>query len=118
MLLNDTKVFPSRFFGKKETGAKIEIMVIDNLGSERNWTALSRPYKRLKEGAVINFSENFNCEIIEKLGEGKQRAKAKRMLARVYDKQYGKEKVEAVIKYSFPFAKLRANLPPRPLLTV
>ncbi|MCK4643895.1 tRNA preQ1(34) S-adenosylmethionine ribosyltransferase-isomerase QueA [bacterium] len=71
LLLNDTKVFPSRFFGKKETGANIEIMVIDNLGSESDWTALSRPYKRLKEGTVISFSDNFNCEIIEKLGEGK-----------------------------------------------
>jgi tetratricopeptide (TPR) repeat protein len=38
-------------------------------------------------------------EEAEKLGEGKQRAKAKRMLARVYDKQYGKEKAKAVIKY-------------------
>lgn len=35
----------------------------------------------------------------EKLGEGKQRAKAKQMLARVYDRQYGKEKAEVVIKY-------------------
>ncbi len=45
--------------------------MIDNLGSERDWTALSRPYKRLKEGTVISFSDNFNCEIIEKLGAGK-----------------------------------------------
>lgn len=38
-------------------------------------------------------------EEAEKLGEGKQRVKAKQMLARVYDRQYGKEKAEVVIKY-------------------
>ncbi|MCP8309001.1 MAG: SIR2 family protein [archaeon] len=38
-------------------------------------------------------------EEAEKLGEGKHKAKAKQMLARVYDRQYGKEKAEVVIKY-------------------
>lgn len=38
-------------------------------------------------------------EQAENLGEGEQRAKAKQMLARVYDRQYGKEKEAVVIKY-------------------
>lgn len=71
LLLNDTKVFPSRFFGKKDTGAKIELLVLDNMGSERDWRALSRPYKRLSEGTVIHIDENFSAEVVEKLGDGK-----------------------------------------------
>jgi len=46
-----------------------------------------------REEAIRYFEE------AEELGEDKQKAKAKHMLARIYDRQYGKAKAEEAIKY-------------------
>ena len=46
-----------------------------------------------REEAIRYFQE------AEKLGKGRQKARAKQMLARVYDRQYGKAKAEEAIKY-------------------
>ncbi|HEX7055618.1 MAG TPA: tRNA preQ1(34) S-adenosylmethionine ribosyltransferase-isomerase QueA [Bacilli bacterium] len=55
LVLNDSKVIPARLLGvKKHTGAKAELLLLRNLGSDR-WEALARPAKRLKAGSVIEF---------------------------------------------------------------
>jgi len=57
LVLNDTKVFKARLFGKKETGARIEVLVIsyDNC----NCTALVNPGRRIKEGTKIIFVDDI-----------------------------------------------------------
>ena len=70
LVLNNTKVIPARLFGKKEdTGANIEIFLTkrENLNE---WEAISRPFKRLKLGTIIIFSDELKCEIIEKKQDG------------------------------------------------
>lgn len=55
LVLNDTKVIPARLFGRKrDTGAKIEVLLLRDLGENR-WETLVRPGKRLKKGNVIDF---------------------------------------------------------------
>ena len=72
LVLNDTRVFPARFYGiKVPTGAKIELMLIENLGKQNLWEALSRPYKRLKEGTKVKISEDGYAVIKKRLGSGK-----------------------------------------------
>lgn len=53
LVLNDTKVFPARLFGvKKETGAKIEILLLHE--QKRNkWEVLVKPAKKVKIGTEI-----------------------------------------------------------------
>ena len=47
LVLNDTKVIPSRLIGvKEETGAVIELLLLKDLG-EDTWECLSKPQKRL-----------------------------------------------------------------------
>ena len=55
LVLNDTKVIPARLFGTKaETNAKVELLLLNSLGSDR-WEALAKPAKRLKQGSRIQF---------------------------------------------------------------
>lgn len=55
LVMNDTRVIPARLFGaKRGTGAKVEVLLLRALGDDR-WTALVRPGKRLRAGAVIEF---------------------------------------------------------------
>ncbi|MFD0694080.1 tRNA preQ1(34) S-adenosylmethionine ribosyltransferase-isomerase QueA [Paenibacillus sp. GCM10027628] len=55
LVMNDTRVIPARLFGvKKDTGAKVEILLLKPVGDDR-WEALVKPGKRMKQGAVIVF---------------------------------------------------------------
>jgi S-adenosylmethionine:tRNA ribosyltransferase-isomerase len=52
LVLNKTKVFPARFFGKKETGGMIEVLLIEEIKTGV-WKALTKP--GLKDGQTISF---------------------------------------------------------------
>jgi S-adenosylmethionine:tRNA ribosyltransferase-isomerase len=55
LVMNDTRVIPARLFGmKKDTGAKVEILLLKPVGEDR-WEALVKPGKRMKQGAVVIF---------------------------------------------------------------
>ncbi|MBI5809941.1 MAG: S-adenosylmethionine:tRNA ribosyltransferase-isomerase, partial [Deltaproteobacteria bacterium] len=53
VVLNDTKVMPSRLLGRKETGGKAELLVIERLPDKGGslWRCMARPSKGLKKGA-------------------------------------------------------------------
>ena len=55
IVLNDTRVIPARLYGVKTSGAKVEVLLIEQRGL-RQWLALVKPGKRLKPGATIVFS--------------------------------------------------------------
>ncbi|MBI2794126.1 MAG: tRNA preQ1(34) S-adenosylmethionine ribosyltransferase-isomerase QueA [Ignavibacteria bacterium] len=68
IVVNDTKVFPARLYGKKEkTNARIEVMLLRELkATERIWDVLVEPARKVRIGNKIYFDENkFYCEIID-----------------------------------------------------
>lgn len=60
LVINNTKVINSRFFGLKEhTGARIEIFLIKELdGNRSKWEALIKPGKRVRSGTKIELIPN------------------------------------------------------------
>ncbi len=68
LVLNETKVFPARLFGKKEkTNATIEVMLLRELKSEeRIWDVLVEPARKVRIGNKIYFDNGkFYCEVID-----------------------------------------------------
>ncbi len=68
LVLNETKVFPARLFGKKEkTNAKIEVMLLRELKAEdRIWDVLVEPARKVRIGNKIYFDNGkFYCEVID-----------------------------------------------------
>lgn len=65
LVVNNTRVLPARLFGYKDTGAKIEILLQKRINLT-DWEVIAKPFKRLKEGTVVTFSENLACEILSK----------------------------------------------------
>ncbi|MFN5520584.1 MAG: S-adenosylmethionine:tRNA ribosyltransferase-isomerase, partial [Ignavibacteria bacterium] len=68
IVLNDTRVFPARVFGKKEkTNAKIEVMLLRELkAQERIWDVLVEPARKVRIGNKIYFDNNkFYCEVVD-----------------------------------------------------
>ena len=63
MVMNNTKVFPARLFGKKEkTGAQIEVFLLRQLNVEqRLWDVLVDPARKIRVGNKLYFpDENGN----------------------------------------------------------
>ena len=70
LVLNNTRVFPARLFGRSETGAAVEIFLVRETG-DRTWEALARPARRLRPGKMVTFGEELTGEIMSKLDGGK-----------------------------------------------
>ncbi|NOR23829.1 MAG: tRNA preQ1(34) S-adenosylmethionine ribosyltransferase-isomerase QueA [Desulforhopalus sp.] len=77
LVVNDTRVFPARLLGQKETGGKAEVFllefpVIENKNSGTAVTnGLIKSSKRPKTGAKITINEMLSCTVIEDLEDGK-----------------------------------------------
>ena len=70
LVLNDTKVMPSRIYGEKvDTKAKIEFLLLKEVDKDC-YEALTRPARRVKVGTVVKFSDELQLEVIEKRDEG------------------------------------------------
>lgn len=69
LVINNTRVLPARLYGYKDTGAKIEILLQKRLDLKK-WEVIAKPFKRLKEGTKITFSEGLSCTILEKYDYG------------------------------------------------
>lgn len=68
IVVNESKVFPARVFGKKEkTNAKIEVLLLRELkAQERIWDVLVEPARKVRIGNKIYFDNNkFYCEIVD-----------------------------------------------------
>ncbi|HTO14570.1 MAG TPA: tRNA preQ1(34) S-adenosylmethionine ribosyltransferase-isomerase QueA [Edaphocola sp.] len=60
MIVNNTKVFPARLYGKKEkTGAKIEVFLLRELHqTNRLWDVIVDPARKIRVGNKLYFGEN------------------------------------------------------------
>lgn len=64
LVVNNSKVFPARLIGKKQSGGKAEILLNHEL-NDRAWEALGR---NVKHGDRLSFSESgLSAEIIERM---------------------------------------------------
>jgi S-adenosylmethionine:tRNA ribosyltransferase-isomerase len=68
LVFNDTRVLKARFFGTKESGGKVEVLVervIDN----RTVHAQVRASKSPKPGSAIRLADAFDVQVGERVGE-------------------------------------------------
>lgn len=54
LIMNDTRVIPARLYGRKTSGAAIEVLLLEEK-QPNTWLALVKPGKRLQLGAKIVF---------------------------------------------------------------
>lgn len=68
LVLNNTKVLPARLYGlKAETGAKIEVLLLNPLDNDKHvWDVLIKPSKRVRVGTFIDVSEELRIKVLEK----------------------------------------------------
>ncbi|RKX55883.1 MAG: tRNA preQ1(34) S-adenosylmethionine ribosyltransferase-isomerase QueA [Thermotoga sp.] len=55
LILNESRVIPARLYGRKSTGGKVEILLLNDLGNNV-WRTFARPGKRIKRGTEMYFN--------------------------------------------------------------
>ncbi|OPY18929.1 tRNA preQ1(34) S-adenosylmethionine ribosyltransferase-isomerase QueA [Syntrophus aciditrophicus] len=90
LVINDSKVIPARLSGRKETGSRIELLLLSRysdspavpetdstewpffrVGVEETWEALLKPGKRIRIGTSIFFDDHSRATVIERINEKK-----------------------------------------------
>ncbi|MGY4690459.1 tRNA preQ1(34) S-adenosylmethionine ribosyltransferase-isomerase QueA [Salibacterium sp. K-3] len=70
LVLNDTRVLPARLFGEKETGGRVEVLLLKQ-EEQDVWETLIKPAKRVKPGTVLYFGgTTLQAECIDTLEHG------------------------------------------------
>jgi len=70
LVLNDSKVIPVRLFGlKRKTGAKIELLLLNETNNVDEWEALVKPARKIKVGDSVDFGNGRLIAICVAEGE-------------------------------------------------
>ena len=75
LVRNNTKVIPARIYGKKETGAKVEFLLLKNMEGDI-WETIVRPGNKLHVGTKVIFGDGLLiAEILEIMPGGTRKVK-------------------------------------------
>lgn len=66
LVLNDTKVYPARLKAKRQSGAEVEIFLLNPLNNSSCWEALTKNAKRVKINEILEVAPDFKIKLIEK----------------------------------------------------
>ena len=75
LVRNNTKVIPARIYGKKETGANVEFLLLNNIEGDI-WESIVRPGNKLHVGTKVIFGNGIlKAEILDVLEGGTRKVK-------------------------------------------
>lgn len=75
LVRNNTKVIPARLYGKKETGANVEFLLLNNIEGDI-WECIVRPGNKLHVGNKVIFGDGkLKAEILEVMEGGTRKVK-------------------------------------------
>jgi len=77
LVLNKTRVNPTKFFGRKKTGGRVEIIFVEENIGQGSWKALIRP--EIQPGAVIGLSLGGEIEVLGRFSTGEYEIMARGM---------------------------------------
>ena len=121
LVLNSTRVLPARLLGNKEdTGAKVEIFLLNPSSEDDTWECLVRPGKKIKEGTTVVFSEgDLKGQVLSRTESGGRIIKfqysgsfmdAINKAGEVPLPPYIKEKIEDPERYQTVYAKTSGSV--------
>lgn len=118
LVRNNTKVIPARLYGKKETGANVEFLLLNRIEGDL-WEVMVRPGRKLPVGTKVTFGEGLlEAEILELLNDGNRKVKFSYngIFNEILDKiglmplpPYIKEKLEDKKRYQTVYAKYEGS---------
>ena len=90
LVLNDSRVFPSRLYGRREHGTgRVEVLLTRPIsGDGLTWEALVHPGRKMRTGELIIFSDELSAEILGRcqFGERTVRLRPRGSLFEILDR--------------------------------
>lgn len=75
LVRNNTKVIPARLYGKKETGANVEFLLLNNIEGDI-WESIVRPGNKLHIGTKVIFGDGLLvAEVLDTMPGGTRKVK-------------------------------------------
>lgn len=74
LVINDSRVIPAKIYGKKPTGAIVEVLLLSRKEKKNDseiWEILARPGKRIRKNDIVDFGGVCRGEILDKLSDKK-----------------------------------------------
>ena len=74
LVVNDSKVFPSRLFGKRSSGpASIEVFLLRPVSDDHlTWQCLVRPGRKVPVGERLTFSPDLSADVLDRAAHGER----------------------------------------------
>ncbi len=77
LVRNNTKVIPARLYGKKETGANVEFLLLNNIEGDI-WESIVRPGNKLHKGTKVIFGNGLlEAEVLDIMEGGTRKVQFK-----------------------------------------
>ncbi|MCI8700219.1 MAG: tRNA preQ1(34) S-adenosylmethionine ribosyltransferase-isomerase QueA [Clostridia bacterium] len=118
LVRNNTKVLPARLYGQKETGAKVEFLLLNQIEGDI-WETAVRPGNKLHKGAKVIFGNGLlKAEVIDTMEGGTRKVKFeyKGIFNEILDKlglmplpPYIHEELKENDRYQTVYAKYRGS---------
>ena len=75
LVRNNTKVIPARLYGKKDTGANIEFVLLNRIDGDI-WKSIVRPGNKLRPGTKVIFGDGIlQAEVLDILERWNKKSK-------------------------------------------
>ncbi len=74
LVINDSRVIPARIYGKKNTGAILEILLLtckEKKDGSELWEVLARPGKRINENDTIDLGHSCEAKVVARFSDKK-----------------------------------------------
>ncbi len=75
VVLNDTRVVPARLLGRKESGGRVELLVLNPATDRDPYRCLIKSNKAIKRDATLTFGNGLRARVCEEVVEGQTRVK-------------------------------------------
>ncbi len=120
LVLNNTKVLPARLLGKKKnTGGKVEFLLLHPLKEENSWEVLCSPGKNARPGNIIIFGNGeLTAVVLDILSSGSRKVRfsssvpleeALNNLGQIPLPPYIKKKLDNVERYQTVYAQSKGS---------
>ena len=75
VVLNDTQVVPARLLGRKESGGRVELLVLNPATDRDPYRCLIKSSKPIKKDAILTFVNGLRAKVCQEVVDGQTRVK-------------------------------------------
>jgi len=72
LVMNDSRVFPARLLGNRESGGAVELLLLNDLGNSI-WECMTRPGRKMRVGTKVIFGEGELTAVVTDVADGGNR---------------------------------------------